>query len=608
MKLEKKKYSIKQVLSNTMFMLKHIGKVSPWRIPSIMIDAMADWSKGLIFRVYVVGYVLNQIQASTSLKKIFFVVGLLALLSFACHLVNILLKNCFFPRSDLKIQSHFMKLAFDKAREVDLECYENAEYFEKHIRALNALKSRPRMVLDSIEMLFGALFGFLSLSGLALSLDGSMILFIGLQMIANFVFARRENTERRAYEVELAESNRQADYIRRVHYMPEYAKELRTTNISDVLFRRFITATQNGIKVIEKHGFKCAVYRLFVDAVCTRMGYYLVILFAAFRILVLRNMMIGDGLMVAMAMFSVTEALLDQENSFFQLHEHAMYVGDLREFLDYEPKIQEDGTGAVPAMPVEELRVQNLSFSYFGSDRKVIDDISFTIKGGQTVAIVGHNGAGKSTLVKLLMRLYEPTSGKIYLNDREIGAYQLSAYRDCFSTVFQDFKVFALTVGENILMRRTADSDAALLTDSLRESGMLDTVSAFQYGTDTMMTREFDDKGVSLSGGQTQKIALSRLYAKDAPIAILDEPSSALDPIAEYELFENMKRICEGRTVIFISHRLSSAISADVIFMMEHGRIIERGNHESLMRQNGKYAEMFRKQAEKYGSSFHITD
>ncbi len=600
MKQETLKYGIKQVLSNNLFMLKHIGKVSPWRIPSIMIDAMADWSKGLIFRVFVVGYVLNQIQSSASLQKIFFVVGLLALLSFACHLVNILLKNCFFPRSDLKIQSHFMKLAFDKAREVDLECYENVEYYERHIRALNALKSRPRMVLDSIELLFGALFGFLSLSGLALSLDGSMIFFIGLQIIANFVFARKENYERRAYEVELAESNRQADYIRRVHYMPEYAKELRTTNISDVLFRRFITATQNGIKVIEKHGFKCAIYRLFVDAVCTRMGYYLVILFAAFRILVLRNMMIGDGLIVAMAMFSVTEALLDQENSFFQLHEHAMYIGDLRDFLDYEPRIREDGTGVVVAMPVEELRIENLSFSYFGSGRKVIDDISFTIKGGQTVAIVGHNGAGKSTLVKLLMRLYEPTFGKVYLNDREIGAYKLSAYRDCFSTVFQDFKVFALTVGENILMRRTADSDAALLTESLRESGMMDTVSAFKYGTDTMMTREFDDKGVSLSGGQAQKIALSRLYAKDAPIAILDEPSSALDPIAEYELFENMKRICKGRTVIFISHRLSSAISADVIFMMEHGRIIERGNHESLMQQNGKYAEMFRKQAEKY--------
>ena len=382
--------------------------------------------------------------------------------------------------------------------------------------------------------------------------------------------------------------------------MPEYAKELRTTNISDVLFKRFITATQNGIRVIEKHGFKCAVYRLFVDAVCTRMGYYLVILFVAFRILALKNMMVGDGLMVVMAMFSVTEALLDQENSFFQLHEHAMYIGDLRAFWDYEPKIREEEAGAVPTMPIEELRVEHLSFSYFGSGRKVIDDISFTIKGGQTVAIVGHNGAGKSTLVKLLMRLYEPTSGHIYLNDREIGGYQLSAYRNCFSTVFQDFKVFSLTVGENILMRRTADSDAALLTESLRESGMLDTVSSFPQGFDTQMSREFDDNGVSLSGGQNQKIALSRLYAKNAPIAILDEPSSALDPIVEYELFENMKRICEGRTVIFISHRLSSAISADVIFMMEHGRIIERGNHESLMRQNGKYAEMFRKQAEKY--------
>ena len=600
MKQETLKYGIRQVISNNLFLIKQIEKVSPWRIPAIMIDAVADWSKGLIFRVLVVGYVLNQIQASASIREIFPVVGLLSLLSFACHLVNILLKNCYFPRSDLKIQSHLMKLTFRKAREADLECYENAEYYESHIRALNALKSRPRMALDSLEMLFGALFGFFALSGLALSLDVSMLLFVGLQILANFVFARKENEERRAYEVELAEANRQADYVRRVHYMPEYAKELRTTDISEVLFKRFIAATQKGIRVIEKHGFKCAVYRLFVDAVCTRMGYYLVILFVAFRILALKNMMIGDGLMVVMAMFSVTEALLDQENSFFQLHEHAMYIGDLRAFWEYEPKIREEEAGAVPTMPVEELRVENLSFSYFGSGRKVIDDISFTIKGGQTAAIVGHNGAGKSTLVKLLMRLYEPTSGSIYLNGRKINEYRLSAYRNCFSTVFQDFKVFSLTVGENILMRRTAEGDTALLTESLRESGLLDQVSSFPQGFDTQMTREFDENGVSLSGGQNQKIALSRLYAKDAPIAILDEPSSALDPIAEYELFENMKRICKGRTVIFISHRLSSAISADVIFMMEQGKIIERGDHESLMRQNGKYAEMFRKQAENY--------
>ncbi len=297
LKQEAEKYGIRQVLSNNLFLLKHIGKVSPWRIPAIMVDAVADWSKGLIFRVLVVGYVLNQIQSSASIQKILPVVGLLSLLSFACHLVNILLKNCYFPRSDLKIQSYFMKLTFRKAREADLECYEYTEYFESHIRALNALKNRPRMVLDSLEMLFGALFGFFALSGVALSMDGSMLLFVGLQIIANFVFARKENEERRAYEVELAEANRQADYVRRVHYMPEYAKELRTTNISDVLFKRFTAATQNGIRVIEKHGFRCAVYRSFVDAVCTRMGYYLVILFVAFRILVLRNMMVGDGLM-----------------------------------------------------------------------------------------------------------------------------------------------------------------------------------------------------------------------------------------------------------------------------------------------------------------------
>lgn len=168
------KYGIRQVLSNNLFLLKQIGRVSPWRIPAIMVDAMADWSKGLIFRVFVVGYVLNQIQSDTPLKG-FFCCGTFVT-SFLCMSSGeYFSEELFFPRSDLKIQSHFMKLAFGKAREADLECYENTEYYEKYIRALNALKSRPRMVLDSVEMLFGALFGFFALSGTALSMDGFMI-------------------------------------------------------------------------------------------------------------------------------------------------------------------------------------------------------------------------------------------------------------------------------------------------------------------------------------------------------------------------------------------------------------------------------------------------
>ena len=326
-------------------------------------------------------------------------------------------------------------------------------------------------------------------------------------------------------------------------------------------------------------------------------GLTLVILVGAYRV---NEGSTQPGVIIAFLSYFtiILNAMLNVTRMFVMYSRASASAGRIQEVLETpedmeltdEPKKNEE----------EHIVFENVSFSYKNKSVKNIDNISFKLKKGETLGIIGATGSGKTTIINLLMRLYEPTSGNIYLNGREIGGYQLSAYRNCFSTVFQDFKVFSLTVGENILMRRTADSDAALLTESLRESGMLDTVSSFPQGFDTQMSREFDDNGVSLSGGQNQKIALSRLYAKNAPIAILDEPSSALDPIAEYELFENMKRICEGRTVIFISHRLSSAISADVIFMMEHGRIIERGNHESLMRQNGKYAEMFRKQAEKY--------
>jgi ATP-binding cassette subfamily B protein len=223
-------------------------------------------------------------------------------------------------------------------------------------------------------------------------------------------------------------------------------------------------------------------------------------------------------------------------------------------------------------------------------------------EGGKTYALVGHNGAGKSTIIKLLLRFYDPTEGEILLNGRNIKEYNLQKYRALFATAFQDNRMFSMSVADNVTLGEDipAEKREAIVTEALKLSGVYQKVMSLPQGINTTLTREFDDQGAVLSGGEFQKIVVSRAFARRCPVKVFDEPSSALDPIAEYELNKAMESAAKGKTVFYISHRLSTTRDADRIIMLERGRIIEEGTHTELLARNGKYAEMWNAQAGKY--------
>ena len=277
---------------------------------------------------------------------------------------------------------------------------------------------------------------------------------------------------------------------------------------------------------------------------------------------------------------------------------NGQFLEYFRTFMEYEEKIPEDMDGIIPEK-IRSVEFKNVCFEY-KENKPVINNLSFKIEGNKVCALVGHNGAGKSTIIKLLLRLYDPTSGEILVNGINIKEYNLKAYRRQFSAAFQDYRVMAMSVRDNVIMGEKLDEPNETAKRALKCAGVWDKISSLSDGIDTVMTKEFDNNGAVLSGGEQQKIVVARAFAQQTSLKIFDEPSSALDPIAEYELYKGIMNESKGHITLFISHRLSSVKDADEVFMLENGTVIEQGTHRQLMAMGGKYCEMFTKQAQNY--------
>ena len=300
------------------------------------------------------------------------------------------------------------------------------------------------------------------------------------------------------------------------------------------------------------------------------------------------------------ASFKLFWTLDDISNYANKFSEHALYIEKVRKFMECEPKI----TGGEEKVPeFTSLELKNVCFAYpFGKDegKNVLDSVSLCVNKGEKIALVGYNGAGKTTLTKLIMRLYDVSEGEVLYNGRNIKDYDPESYRKRIGAVFQDYKIFAATLAENVLAREYSPEDQDLVMSAVKAAGLEDKLAELSEGIHTQLTTEFSDRGVGLSGGESQKVAIARVFAGDYDLVIMDEPSSALDPVAEYELNRSVSENAKDKTLIFISHRLSTTRMADRIYMFEGGKIVEWGSHDELMAKNGKYAHMYTVQAKKY--------
>lgn len=490
-------------------------------------------------------------------------------------------------------------MIFEKAKSLDVECYENPEFYDKYQRATLVVTAGYFDIIcyDFFGLLSGAILMVCVIATVA-SINPVYMLFL---IPVFFVFVIETAKSRYVYkrDMEMTTNNRIKAYIQRTMFLKEYSKDIRTSNIFAVLMNRFKAAIDSNVVILKKYGVGLFIYSMIstlFEEFIPLVGTYA---YAGYEFVKKGTMTISGFSVVLSSINSVRDATMAITECFDEMNQMALYFQNLRDFFDYEPKIV-SGKRRIEAF--ESLEFKNVSFKYPSSDKYSLKNLSFKISKGETVAVVGVNGAGKSTLVKLLLRFYDASEGEILLNGINIKEYDIDSLRDIFATVFQDYKNFAVSVYENVMCKACTDEDRTEAIEALKRGGIWDKIKSFNKQGDTVLTREFDDDGAGLSGGENQKLSASRLFARSFEIAILDEPSSALDPIAESRMYENLVEVTKDKTVIYISHRLSSATLSDKIFVLDKGEIIESGSHTELMHNNGEYAKMFALQASSYNS------
>ena len=498
---------------------------------------------------------------------------------------------------EIKCESYINSLIFKKAQEVELGCYENPEFFDKYNRATWVVDQGGfKRIIEGSAWTMGSVISLVFLVIYLVDIDPWLLLFIACPF-AVMIFRTIKNNIELEKEKAMTPFEREKDYVRRTILLKDFAKEIKTTNIFVVLEKRFRKAISKNIDVIKKYGWKIALLECvsdyFAEIIPVTGGF----VYGCYRLLVTEDIPISEFSVLVSAITTCRNKINQLAYYFAMQQKHCLWVQNLREFLEYEPKIQ---SGEVVPDDFRSLEFKNVSFKDTENSDYILKNVSFKIEKGQTIAVVGHNGAGKTTLSKLLMRLYDVTEGEILYNGINIKDYDLLLYREKFACVFQDYRVFAMTVAENVLSEEVNEENRKTAVKALEMSGVASKINRLPKKEDTILTKEFDKEGILLSGGETQKVTIARLFARDFDVAVLDEPSSALDPVAESKMYDALIEGTKGKTVIYISHRLSSATRSDNILVFNKGVLAEQGNHRALMQNNGYYQEMFTLQASGY--------
>lgn len=595
------KQSAAMVWRNNWFLIKLMFSASPSFMVFTLMDSIRNQISIFFEHTYGIGYVLEAAEFHYPFRQVAQFILILAGCITLGMVFTVVAGDYIQEKERPKVREKIKMLLYEKTKELDLACYDNPEYYNEMVLAISEVDTQIDRCEAFLRNTASGITVFVSTGIYFLIRDRFSIVFAASSFVMAFAFNQLYNKRSFQIRMERNPHERKREYVKRVFYLGDYAKEIRLNpEIPDILLQTFEQANEEVYRVEKKH----AMRRLFLGVMRRYVSndFFSDVLYITYLVFqaAVRGVLSFSGVAILYNSFGRLKRGMSIFTDVYPFAcESSLYVQKIRDFLAYEPKIQSE-EGIEPAEGAREMELDGVSFAYDQRTGGLLRDISLHIAPGEKIALVGYNGAGKTTLVKLLMRLYDVDAGRILADGRDIRTYDVQKYRDSIGTVFQDFQIFAGSVRENVLLDVADGCSEDGIKEALADSGLMERVERMEKGIDTPLTTEFMEDGMDLSGGESQKLAIARVFYRKAGLMILDEPSSALDPIAEYQLNHAMLSATKDKTVIFISHRLSTTRLADRIIMLEQGRIVEQGSHSELLERDGKYAQMWRVQAGAY--------
>lgn len=600
---------MKRQLSNQLWLIRFCIRTSP-KLFLFNIFACVEQSV-FVFLEYTVwiGYNLNAAENGAPFSQ----VALLTAGVFALFLIHQFIDSIYFHWSFERIKPaltfQLRRQIYEKACSMDLSCYDDADFYNDFVLSTTQTDECIERFMNDGKSLLFELVNAVSYFSYLFAVDKTGLLLAVSCAALNYFSSKKYFQLEEEVKLRTISVEREREYQHRVFYLHDYAKELRLHPAMREQLSGDFDHCNEKLKTIHKnYGLRLCLFSFFKDYVPT---YFM--LYAVYLPCLLYKAMVTHtiSLSAMVILLAAVRRMVKRSGAIAaylpRFAYNGTFIGKIRRFLAYEPQIisgENDVTGNW-----ETLTLSHVSFSYQGSDsagrtpsREILHDISLEITKGQKIALVGYNGAGKTTLVKLLMRLYDPDSGAILRNGTDIRTLKLDDYRKEIGAVFQDYKIYAASLRENVVMdlctmerRETYEVEQALHRAKFNLAAQ-----KLKYQIETPLTTEFEKDGIDLSGGESQKVAIARTLYRSHELIIMDEPSSALDPASEYQLNRELKQLAEDKTVIFISHRLAAAKDADCIYMMKEGSIVEHGTHEQLLERGGEYCRMWELQAQAY--------
>ena len=583
-------------MKNCIWLLQKSAKACPQRLPAMLLVTLLD-AVNAVNIILFYKYAVQALYQEEVLKQMAIVVGIYLAVHVIHSVVNNYLTQVKSPVWNETIKQSLSKEIYEQYQSLSADTVQDPKFYDAYKKALDESDMRTEAVLNTIQAVFGNLFSAFGIIAVIASMNWILVLLAIIPVCTSALINLKIVKMRYQYNMSCVKPNRMAEYITRLFYQPEYREEIRLHD-NALLQKRYHDAVDEVSSQTRAHMPKIVLISASGANLFSLINYGIPMLVLGWQ--VFKGITtIGEFSTGVIGVSNLSSSLFGIWCIIPGIREQSLYIENLRTFLS----AQKETTGEQNlASGMHEITLQDVHFHYSANvAREITDGISMHIKKGEKIAFVGENGAGKTTLIKLIEGLYRPTAGSILIDKTPIETFDGKSLRGSIATVMQKPVHYSFTIAENILLREVQnDTDRRRVQKVLEESGLWERVSHLPKGMDSVLGKEFDEEGIELSGGESQKLAIARALYEDAGVLILDEPANSLDPLAEAEMYERMFAAGKDRTLILISHRLYSTRKADHIYYIENGKIVEEGTHEELMKVNGKYAAMYHLQASLY--------